>query len=325
LEETLGEKLASGPAIEDALFTTPSMLVQTDEIDSMIQSLNQSNDVLQEGISSTLLTMFSTANSIYPMRRMAGKAKPGVIDQPCLVLFGTAIPNHYYAALSERMLTNGFFARTLILEAGARASGQEPEILPLPSRILETAKWWASYQPGSGNLSNWHPEPTIVQHTNDAKRLLVEVRKQAEVEYGKAEENCDAIGTTVWGRVSEQARKLALIYAISENPRQPRITLPAVQWASSFIMHQVRRMLFMAGTHVADNPFHAECLKVIEKLREAPGRSLPHCVLLKRMKMRSKDFRDLMETLIQREEVVAQQIKTPGRTGMEYVLTERVK
>ena len=325
LEESLGEKLASGPAIEDALFATPGMLVQTDEIDSMIQSLNQSNDVIQEGISSALLTMYSTANSIYPMRRKAGNAKPGVIDQPSLVIFGTAIPNHYYAALSERMLTNGFFARTLILEAGPRAPGQEPDILPLPSRILDTAKWWASYQPGSGNLTNWHPEPTIVNYTDDAKRQIIEVRKQSEVEYAKAEEDCDAVGTTVWGRVSEQTRKLALIYAISENHRAPRITLPAVQWASSFIMHQVRRMLFMAGTHVADNPFHAECLKVIEKLREAPGRSLPHCVLLKRMKMRSKDFRDLMETLIQREDVIAQQVKTPGRTGIEYVLTERVK
>ena len=199
LEESLGEQLASGPAIEDALFVTPSMLVQTDEIDSMIQSLNKSKDLLHEGISSTLLTMFSTANSIYPMRRKAGNAKPGVIDQPSLVIFGTAIPNHYYAALSERMLTNGFFARTLILEAGPRASGQEPDILPLPPRVLETAKWWASYQPGSGNLSNWHPEPTTVQHTNGAKRQIIEVRKQSEVEYAKAEEDCDPIGTTVWG------------------------------------------------------------------------------------------------------------------------------
>ena len=325
LEESLGEKLASGPSIEDALFATPSMLVQTDEIDSMIQSINKSNDSLHEGILSTLLTMYSTANSIYPMRRKAGNAKPGVIDQPNLVIFGTAIPNHYYAALSERMLTNGFFARTLILEAGPRSPGQEPDILPLPSRILDTAKWWASYQPGSGNLTNWHPEPTIVNYTDDAKRQIIEVRKQSEVEYAKAEEDCDAVGTTVWGRVSEQTRKLALIYAISENHRAPRITLPAVQWASSFVMHQVRRMLFMAGTHVADNPFHAECLKVLEKLREAPGRCLSRSVLLKRMKMRSKDFSDLMETLIQREDVAARPLQNGGRAGFEYHLIEGVK
>ena len=39
----------------------------------------------------TLLTMYSAANSIYPMRRKAGKEPPGVIDQPVLVVYGTAI------------------------------------------------------------------------------------------------------------------------------------------------------------------------------------------------------------------------------------------
>jgi hypothetical protein len=63
---------------------------------------------------STLLTMYSSANSVYPIRRKAGKEAPGVINQPNLVVFGTAIPNHYYEALSERMLTNGLFARMLI-------------------------------------------------------------------------------------------------------------------------------------------------------------------------------------------------------------------
>jgi hypothetical protein len=32
-------------------------------------------------------------------------------------------------------------------------------------------------------------------------------------------------------------------------------------------------MLFMARSHVADNPFHAECLKFLQKLRSVPGRS----------------------------------------------------
>jgi hypothetical protein len=78
------------------------------------------------------------------MRRKAGKESPGVIDQPCLVIYGTAIPNHYYEALSERMLTNGFFARLSILESGPRPAGQEPGLDPPPPRGLATARWWAS-------------------------------------------------------------------------------------------------------------------------------------------------------------------------------------
>jgi hypothetical protein len=77
-------------------------------------------------------------------------------------------------------------------------------------------------------------------------------------------------------------------------------------------MHQTRRMLFMAHHHVADNPFHAECLKLVRKLREAPGQQLPHSVLLKRMKSDAKSFAMLVETLCQQGEL---EIVTTPRAG----------
>ena len=299
LGDCLGLHFASGEGIQDALFQTPTMLFQTDEIDGMLQSINKAKDARHEAIMGTMLTMYSSANSVYPMRRKAGKESPGVIDQPCLVIYGTAIPNHYYQALSERMLTNGFFARMIILEAGPRAPGQEPSIRDLPPRVLATAKWWADYRPGTGNLEHWHPSPAIIEHSDEAVRRLIETRMEAEAEYSLAEEASDSVGTTVWSRVSEQTRKLALLYAISENHQSPRISLAAVEWASAFVMHQTRRMLFMAASHVADNPFHADCLRLLEKLRDAPGNELPHSVLLKRMKMDAKTFTVLIKTLVQ--------------------------
>jgi hypothetical protein len=322
MADCLGLHFASGEGLQDALFQTPSMLFQTDEIDGMLQSINKAKDARHEAIMSTLLTMYSSANSVFPMRRKAGKESPGVIDQPCLVIYGTAIPNHYYEALSERMLTNGFFARMIILESGPRPAGQEPGLDPPPPRVLATAKWWADYQPGErrGNLLGIHPVPAVVEQTDEARRLLIETRKAAETEYAKAEAKSDSVGTTVWGRVSEQVRKLALLYAISENHHSPRIGLAAIQWASAFVMHQTRRMLFMAAGHVAENPFHAECLKAVEKLRSAPGNELPHSVLLKRMKMDSKNFGMLVETLVQQGDIEITTTAKPGWPIRSYRL-----
>ncbi|QDU71057.1 DUF3987 domain-containing protein [Mucisphaera calidilacus] len=330
LADALGERFASGEGIQDALFQTPTMLFQTDEIDGMLQSINKAKDARHEAIMSTLLTMYSSSNSVYPMRRKAGtpgKSPPGVIDQPCLVIFGTAIPNHYYEALSERMLTNGFFARMIILEAGARSSGQEPTIRDLPERVVEAADWWSKFHPGDrrGNLINVHPVPAVVEYSDQAKRLLVETREQAEAEYADAEAKCDSVGTTVWGRVSEQTRKLALLHAISENRQSPRIGADAVRWASAFVMHQTRRMLFMAAGHVSDNPFHAECLKAVEKLRNTPGNQLAHSVLLKRMKMDAKSFATLVETLVQQGDIEVSTASTHGRSMRAYRLVGGVK
>jgi hypothetical protein len=90
-------------------------------------------------------------------------------------------------------------------------------------------------------------------------------------------------------------------------------------------MHQTRRMLFMAAGHVAENPFHAECLKAIEKLRSAAGHVLTHSVLLKRMKLDAKAFTVLIETLIQQGDIEVVTVSTPGRSMRAYRLAEAVK
>ncbi len=320
LVTALGEKFASGEGIQDSLFLTPAMLFQTDEIDGLLQSINKARDARYENIMGTLLTMYSAANSIYPMRRKAGKEPPGVIDQPCLVVYGTAIPTHYYEALSERMLTNGFFARMLIVESGPRSVGQEPGIISPPDSVMDAARWWAEFSPGTGNLENWHPQPSVVEADDVARTLLGEARLTSEAEYASAEARGDPVGTTVWGRVPEQVRKLALLYAVSANHESPRIDAAAVQWATDFMLHQTRRMLFMAHNHVAENPFHAECLKLLRKLREAPQRQLAHSVLLKRMKIDAKTFQELVTTLEQQGDVLTVMQTTSGRPQRAYRL-----
>ena len=124
----------------------------------------------------------------------------------------------------------------------------------------------------------------------------------------------------MWGRVSEHARKLALLYAVSENHQQPEIGKAAAEWARRLVMHQARRMLFMAQAHVAENPFHAECLKLLEKLRGAPGGELPHSVLLKRMKTDAKTFQGLVTTLEQRGDIVVRTETVRGGMGRFYRL-----
>lgn len=318
----VGGRFASGEGLQDALLLEPCMLFQTDEIDGMLQSINKAKDARHENIMGTMLTMYSAASSVFPMRRKAGKETPGAIDQPCLVVFGTAIPSHYYDALSERMLTNGFFARMIILECGTRSPGREPPDEPIPGRVLEAAKWWADFRPGAGNLQDWHPVPRLVGHTEQAREVLIETRLEAEAEYAKAEAAKDEAGTTVWGRVSEHARKLALVYAVSENRLSPVIDRGAAEWARRFIMHQARRMLFMAGCHVADNPFDADCLKLLKKLRAAPGQELPHSILLKRMKTDAKTFHGLVSTLEQRGDILVRTEAVRGGIARSYRLGE---
>ena len=321
MTECLGLSFASAEGLQDALLRQPSMLFQTDEFDAILHSINQAKDARYEAIMATLLTLYSTADTVYLMRYKAGAKAPGVIDQPCLVVFGSAIPTHFYGALSERMLTNGLVARMIIIESGPRPGGQEPRTDPPPERIMAVARWWAEYWPGSGNLQKEHPVPAIVPQTADAQRYLIETRDAVDAEYAQAEARDDPVGTTVWGRVGEHVRKLALLYAISENHLSPCIGLDAVKWASAFALHQTRRMLYMASTRVAENPFHAQCLRVLDKLRAAPNRELSHSQLLRRMKVDTKTLSLLIETLSQQGDI-AIEFRQPkqGRPSHVYRL-----
>jgi len=318
LARAVAERFASGEGLQDALFTDPCMLFQTDEIDGLFRQVNGAQDARYENIITQLLMMYSSASTVFPMRKLA-KQEHGVIDQPCLVLFGTAIPNHYYDALSSRMLTNGLFARMLVLESGPRSKGKDAIDADPPPRVLATAKWWSDFLPGDGNLRDWHPVPVVVDQTEEAKAFLAEAREQAEDEYSTAEKRNDALGTTVWGRVDEQTRKLALLHAISSDHHDPRIALPSVQWAHALITHQTKRMLFMASNYVADNPFEADCMKLIRKLREAGG-TLMHSAALKNMHMPSETFVKLIQTMEQRGEVQTLIQSTSGRPTRQYQL-----
>jgi len=319
----LGDKFASGEGIQDALVRTNAMLFQNDEMDGVLRQINLDRENRRESIPNILLTLYTSANDVYPIRVKAGQKEAAHIDQPHLTLFGTATPQYFYESLSQRMLTNGFFARLIIVDIGKRSEGQTPgSARHLPKPVIEAARWWAEFQPGKrrANLLEVHPEPRVVPCTSDAGDAITSLQRQTEHEYDQAHDRNDEVARVAWSRTHENAKKLALIYACSVSYEEPAINLAAIEWASAFAMHQTRRQLFLAANYVAENPFHAECLKLVRKLREAPGRELSHSVLLKRMKMKTKDFKELVETLVQRGDVLPDSLTTSGRTGIVYRL-----
>jgi hypothetical protein len=321
----LGDTFASGEGIEDRLCLNPSMLFQTDEIDGLMAKINLGKDARHEGIMNVLLKMYTSANSIYPMRVKAGK-EPGLIDQPCLCIFGTAIPRHYYEALSLKMLSNGFFARMLIMETGKRAKGQDASVREVPGSILGTAQWWADFSPGErrANLADLHPVPKVVAHTPEAADVLRAFRERAESEYSLAEDKVDQAGMAIWARANEKARRLALIYACSANHVTPQITADAARWACAFVEHQTRRMLFMSAEYVSENEFDARCKKLVATLRKWQERHgddwMPFWQINRRHPWSEREHEEVRTTLLNQRLIEYQERKTGGTPQRLYRL-----
>lgn len=211
LAGALGDKFASGEGIQDTLLRSGMMLFQNDEMDGVLRQINSDHDNRRESIPNILLTLYTSASDIYPTRVKAGQRDVVHIDQPHLTLFGTATPQFFYESLSRRMLTNGFFARLSIVDVGSRGPGQGPRsVREVPDSVIATAQWWADFQPGHGNLQNFHPEPRAVPLDPDAAEAVEQLRKLTEAEYQAAEQASDEVARTAWSRTCEHANKLAL-------------------------------------------------------------------------------------------------------------------
>jgi len=330
MADSLCRKFASGEGIEDQLATQPCTMYQTDEIDGILQAVSKAKDARNESIMTVLLELFSSASMMYSMRSKAGKPRiPGVIHQPHLTVFGTATPTHYYEAMSERMLTNGFFARMVIVDTGKRSAGQEPGLVDsMPDRLVETARWWGNYQPGEhrGNLLGFYPVPVIVPYSDQAKTIINDFRQSADREYAQAEDRKDEVAMTVWGRANENARKLALLYACSENHTQPEISVDAVRWASAFVEHQIQRMLYMANQYVSTNDFDAECKKALRYLIRSKhsGKEdwypMPDWRLRRHMATSPSTYDNIIEALTKQKRILFQTIEGSTKPRKGWIL-----
>jgi len=322
LSGVIADGFASGEGIEDKMFINPSMLFQTDEIDSLITATSKGKDGRADMISNVLLKFFSACNSIYQTRLKAGKKDSNVIDQPSLNIYGTAVPENYYQALSSKMLTNGFFARMLVIEAGPRTGEQDVSIIKIPDSISRTAKTWVDFMPGEGNLANFHPVPIIVEHTDIAKTLQRDYGQKADAHYDAAQAQSDLVTMAIWGRASEKARRLALIYACSENPFNPQITEQAVRWATELVDYTTRRMLFMASQYVSESEFHANCQRLIRILGDWKAKKgdawMPFWLINRKLPWTQREHEEVRTTLLNQRKIEYSEQATGGPAKRLY-------
>jgi len=235
---------------------------------------------------------------------------------------GSAIPLQFYAGLSQSLLTNGFFARLLVIEAVDRGFGQSVTNIPLPADIAERATWWVERVPSEGNLATVYPEVYVADITPQAQALCQKVQRQCDEYYASTEPD-DEPARALWARAYEKVRRLALVYACSEDHMEPCISEAGVQWAWAFAEHQTRRMLYMANTYVFENEFEERSQQLLDFLGDYPERWVPYWRVGRKFRgwtVREKE--EIIGTLVNSRLLVDEPANPdhPGRTGRHLCL-----
>jgi hypothetical protein len=318
---------ASGEGLEDLIVIKQVLLMQTDEFNFMLSDFAKGQESRFRSLESVILRLYSAVRGSYTGRVKAGKEKPITVQQPGLVIFGTATPERFRRALTTDMIEGGLASRCLVVESDERFRGQRSkEIDEIPETILATANDWATFSPVNpqtgkqSNLASVYPNLLVVSLTPQAESILTDFERYADDQNLKhAKKN--NIAAILWTRVYEAAGRLSLLYACSKTPKEPIIDQDAARWACEFAQWTCEQTNLMVARHVAENAFHAVWLRIEDVIRNNGGHA-SQSLLINKLKITSKQLQEAIEAMGIGRRIALVEIKTKGRSRMEYVISD---
>ena len=305
------EDIASDSGLLRHVELHPASLVQLDEIGKFLESMrNPKAGSWLKGIMALLLKLFSKSCGTYHGKAYADENKRIIIDQPCLVVYGTTVKESFVAGLTTEAITDGYLARQLVIEA---SNGDPDEQFvpsqPIPSAIIDRAIQWREFN-RSGNLISEHPSPVLVPRDEHAYEIVRDLNERARAMRQKR----PGPEATLWTRVVEKAGQLALVYAASRGPDELVIDGQAMRWAADVAWYLTERMAWLAYAYIAENEYESSCLRVGRVIRESGASGITTTELHLRTRwLKTKDRHEILTALIDRGEIVTDTRTSNGR------------
>jgi hypothetical protein len=263
------ESVASYQALVKRLKRNQGVLLWLwDELGKELASWTKDRSANLSGVKTELMRLYSSADSIYvPHVKASSDIKDeeaDAIQQPNLILYGTAEKETLFNAFSIAELTDGLVGRLMIFEGNDYADRiQQTEQIPIPENILEMTDWWLEKRVMTINQEI--PQPDTVPVTDEAEEIFKQFQNvQKQLKY-------DRVKDTLWGRAQQQARQFALIYACSADKDNPVVDKNAAQWAYELVSYLIKRKIYIADRHVADSEFDRQQKEVLRYIESCGG------------------------------------------------------
>lgn len=307
------EELASDAGLVTAVEQQPAVLFQLDEFGRLLRTIGDPKKAPHLfNLLGTLMKLYSSADTIFRSKAYADAKRNKVIDQPCVSLYGTTVPEHFFESLTADSLSDGFVARLLVFESHSRPPRRYARQCDVPEPIIARARAWGTFQT-SGNLNAEHPEPTVVPYIGEARQVFDAFAERIDVELARR----DVDGRSLWTRAEEKACRLALAYACSVSHQHPEIDRAAAEWACELSEYLTRRTLFTAHEWIADGVFDGRQKRVLRVIRHA-GRLTRNNLCIKTRWLSQRERHEVIENLKETRQIREIETQTKGRPRVEY-------
>jgi len=316
VEHEGNEDLASDAGLVTAVESEPAILFQIDEFGRFLRTIGDPKKAPHLfNVLTALMKLYSSADTVFRGKAYADKKRNKVVDQPCVSVYGTTVPEHFYESLTADSLSDGFIARLLVFESNETPARRRAKATAVPEPIKQAAAWWGSFKPG-GNLAAEHPQPLVVEASADAGATFDALAEAVDAELG----NPDETGRSLWARAEEKACRLALIYACSANAQKPVIDADAARWACDLSSYLTRRMLYIAHEWVADGVFDARQKRVVRVVRKAGGRISRSELCRKTQWLTQRERQEVIDNLLETQQLHQESETSATRPKVVYAL-----
>jgi len=231
-------EIASAPALLKALGRNPCFVSVAGEFGLKLKQLSDERASSHEiGLRRVLLDLFAKSgqgNILNPMIYSDKDKNTPAILSPAFSMIGESTPERFYEALNENMVSEGLLPRFTIIEY----DGPRPAL--------------------SANHTQVHPSFQLVDMMRTlcvqcmevmAKNSHINIETDYEAQAISSDFNyyCDGQinGTSkdvirqLWNRAHLKALKLAALVAVGENPYNPIISGPCMNWAIDVVVRDV--------------------------------------------------------------------------------------
>ncbi|MFZ1413259.1 MAG: DUF3987 domain-containing protein [Defluviicoccus sp.] len=312
-----GNKIASGAGLLTAVHRQPAILFQIDEFGMFLaaaadrkRSPRHISEILD--IMTEIYTMAGTIFLGAEYANRDGKNERRDINQPCLCVYGTTTPIHFWSALQSANVVDGSLARFIVLQseddypeeneaAGIRTS--PPDLLDALNLIAN-----GGGRQAAGNLAGMTPgpetavDPLTVPMTPEARSLF---RAFKHDNTARLREARGTLYTAILARIAENAWKVAMIRAVAADPVAPAIRAVDAAWAIALVRHCAEHTMLEVERNIADNPVEANHKRVLGIIRAAGSAGLTKNELARRTQFLDQRQRtDIVGSLVEAGQVV---------------------